>query len=188
LEYGASHIRSFESLLIPGLLQSSEYIRAVLGADPQYSPVELEQRVAIRRKRQERLRGADPLRLSYILSEGALRQHVGGPEVQHGQLQDLASSIEELWETVEVRVVRFDADIGPLANASTLMIVDFPSPHLDSISWQESIRPLGVIDDPERIRRLELSWQAGKSSALDRSSSLDFVRAVAGEMKKVSTT
>jgi hypothetical protein len=182
LEAGADRIRSFESLLMPGLLQHADYARVVIGADPQYSPVELDQRVAIRMKRQERVWGDQPLKMSYILSEAVLHQFVGGRELQIRQLQHLIGAIEQLWENLEVRVVRFTTDIGVLASASTLVLMDFPSAHLETVAWQEAIRPLGVVDDPERIRRLELGWDTGKRSALDRESSLALIRSVAEDL------
>ena len=182
LEHGAAAIRTFEPLVIPGLLQTADYARAVIGSDPQYSLVELDERVAIRLRRQERLRGDDPVRLSVVVSEAALRQYRGGVTVQRAQLVALAQTISELWETLEFRVVPFEADIGILAGTSTLLIVDFDSPHLGTVAWQESIRPLGVIDDADRIRRLELSWEEGKLRALDRRQSLELIERLADEL------
>jgi len=79
LEQGARQIRAYESLLIPGLLQTADYARAIMTSDITVRPVEVEQRVAARLRRQQRLHGDNPLNLTVIISEATLKQ-------QHSQL------------------------------------------------------------------------------------------------------
>ncbi|MDH3682423.1 MAG: Scr1 family TA system antitoxin-like transcriptional regulator, partial [Acidimicrobiia bacterium] len=62
LEQGAVEIRNFESLLIPGLLQTRDYARAYLTSDPMFGAVDVEPLVATRERRQGRLDDHDPLR------------------------------------------------------------------------------------------------------------------------------
>ncbi len=77
LRAGAEHIRSFHPEAIHGLLQTEEYARAVIrGGTTTIRLTEVERRVAVRMARQARLDGAHPLRVSALLSEGALRQQV----------------------------------------------------------------------------------------------------------------
>ncbi len=64
LEHGAQAIRTYESLLIPGLLQTEEYARAIMAADVAIRQVEVDQRVEVRMRRQERLGDDDPLHLT----------------------------------------------------------------------------------------------------------------------------
>jgi hypothetical protein len=72
-------LRNYESLFIPGLLQTEDYARAVItGTLPMASQTEIEQRVQARMERQELLRGDEPLELWTIVDEAAIRRMVGG--------------------------------------------------------------------------------------------------------------
>src|SRR5271165_2048290 len=78
-EAEARAVRNYESLFIPGLLQTEGYARAVItGTLPMASETEVEQRVQARMERQELLRGDNPLELWAILDEAAIRRMVGG--------------------------------------------------------------------------------------------------------------
>ncbi|GAB3806508.1 hypothetical protein GCM10027605_34740 [Micromonospora zhanjiangensis] len=81
-EAGADHIRSFHPEAIHGLLQTEEYARAVIrGGTTTIRLTEVDRRVAVRLARQARLGGDNPIKVSTVLGEGALRQQVGGPAV-----------------------------------------------------------------------------------------------------------
>lgn len=90
----ATHIRMFEPLLIPGLLQIEEYARAVLAAGRK--PEELEQAVAARLERQKILyrEDPDPPCLWIVLDEGVIRRKVGGLSVMRKQLMHLLEMTE----------------------------------------------------------------------------------------------
>lgn len=80
LEGRATQIRSYESYLIPGILQTEAYTRAVVGAArPALTVEEVEQAIALRMTRQEILDRADPPQIWVIIDEAALRREVGGP-------------------------------------------------------------------------------------------------------------
>ena len=93
-EPDATHIRTFEPLLIPGLLQIEEYIRAVLATER--DPEDIEQTVAARLDRQRILRRKNPAppRLWAVLDESVIRRQVGGPEVMQKQLAQLLHMTE----------------------------------------------------------------------------------------------
>ena len=77
LEAGAIAVQNYEGLLVNGLLQTREYAEAVISADATTSSATLKQRWELRSKRQNRLRGEDPIRLTALMSEAALMQHFG---------------------------------------------------------------------------------------------------------------
>ncbi|MDR3082201.1 MAG: helix-turn-helix domain-containing protein, partial [Streptomyces sp.] len=90
LEAMAGTIRTFQAQLVPGLLQTPEYIRAVTVASRQWKTAdEIEHFVQVRLTRQERLVHDSPLRLWAVISEAVLLQQVGGPEVMKAQLEHL---------------------------------------------------------------------------------------------------
>lgn len=89
-EAEAAGVRNYESMFIPGLLQTEEYARAVIrGVLPMASRQEIEDRVQARLERQQVLTKDDPLKLWAIVDEAALRRMVGGAEVMQAQLRHL---------------------------------------------------------------------------------------------------
>src|SRR5215211_1189844 len=87
LESAARLIRTYEGQFVPGLLQTDDYMRAVVqGAHLDESSEELGRRVRLRMARQTLLTREHPPRLWAVVDEAALRRPVGGPEVMRGQL------------------------------------------------------------------------------------------------------
>ena len=128
LEYGASSIRTFESSIIPGLLQTEDYVRALVTADPNTTDVRLRKRIELRLRRQQRLLGPDPLTMVAIVSQAALMQQIGGPAVLQRQLLHLVDLSKRLDRSIlELRVVPFTARQGSLVNASTMHLLEFSS-------------------------------------------------------------
>jgi len=168
LEHGAQQIRNYDTLLVPGLLQTPDYTREIMSSDTSIRPVEVEQRVAARLHRQERLRGADPLHLTAILSEAALRQQVGGPSVLRGQLDRLLTIIDDFNDNVEVRVIPFTATACNLFGAGTLCLLDFESPRLPRVAWHETVSTWGVITDPIKVRDITMAFNEALTRTLDR--------------------
>src|SRR3954453_95394 len=93
LESQASAMRTLETSVIPGLLQTPEYARAVTRAAVDGLDEErLHALVEVRLARQDGLRAAPPLELSAVLDEAVLRREVGGPGVMTRQLERLVES------------------------------------------------------------------------------------------------
>src|SRR3954467_992446 len=90
LESQASAMRTLETSVVPGLLQTPEYARAVTRAAVDGLDDErLDALVEVRLARQDILRAQPPLELSAVLDEAVLRREVGGPEVMSRQLKRL---------------------------------------------------------------------------------------------------
>jgi len=175
LEHGAQAIRTYENLLIPGLLQSEAYARALVSADVTVRPVEVDERVQFRRRRQQRIGGEDPLHLTVLLSEAALLQQIGGPEVLRDQLVHLAKLIEEHRDTVEVRIIPFTATGCGLFGASTLYLIDFASPRLPSVAYQETVTAVGIIEDTNALRDMSRTYSEALGDSLSADDSLALI-------------
>lgn len=183
LEYGASHIRTYDGLVLPGLLQTEDYARCIMRSDPAVSSTQLDEAVEVRRQRQRRLTGDEPVHLSALVSEAALRQYVGGPEVQVDQLAHLVKLVEANPASIELRVMPFTTDPGIIVTSSTMAIFEFSRPQLPAIAFQEAVRALDAIEFPEpAFRRLELAWADARKLSPDREASLKLVRRIAGEI------
>ncbi len=88
LEASAVSLCSYEPLLIPGLFQTEEYIRALFG-DVQPRHATTEDAIAFRLERQRTLTGESPPAVHAVIHEAALRMHYGGPGVMRKQLLTL---------------------------------------------------------------------------------------------------
>ena len=169
-EASASLIRHVQPLIVPGLLQTEDYTRALLlalGEDPKV----IDRVVESRRQRQEILDAADPPKVFTLLDEAVLRRQVGGPAVMERQLRHLVRLSDRA--TVSVRVLPFahgaqDALQGPFAH---LEVPDANDPDVLFIdSMQASLR---FFDDPEITAQyqetfLRLEDQAAPADELSR--------------------
>ena len=88
IEENAAEIASFAANIVPGLLQTADYARAVFADGGELSPEDQKKAVAERMSRSAVLEAGDR-QITVIMAEGALRWHVGSPEVMVGQLQRL---------------------------------------------------------------------------------------------------
>ncbi|MFE9299104.1 DUF5753 domain-containing protein [Streptomyces niveus] len=103
LEAMAGEFRTFQAHLVPGLLQTSDYVRAVTVDSRQWQTAdEIESFGQFRLARQERLAGDSTLHLWAGLSEAVLLQQVGGPQVMQAQLENLLTSSEHPHLTIQV--------------------------------------------------------------------------------------
>ncbi|BDT89994.1 Scr1 family TA system antitoxin-like transcriptional regulator [Nocardia cyriacigeorgica] len=175
MEYGAQSIRSYDSSVVPGLLQTEAYARALISADVMIRPVQVEQLVAIRMHRQQRLRAPDPVELTAVVGEGTLRQQTGGPDVLSGQLRHLVDLMTEL-DNVEVRVIPFTAPAGAVLGGSSFHLIDFASERLPTFGWAESAVFGGAVDDPEQVRDLSFAFVRALEQSLSREDSLSLLR------------
>src|SRR5690625_854698 len=95
-EHGAERLEYCSQGIVPGLLQTEDYARAIIRAgSPNLRLAEVDLRVECRMKRQQRVTGDDPVMLHVVLSESALWQQVGGADVLREQLRHLAELIDQ---------------------------------------------------------------------------------------------
>lgn len=107
-EGAASLIRTFEPVLVPGLLQTEEYALAVLELT---SSEQAERMAQLRLERQERLLGPDGPQLHFILDENVVTRVVGSRAVMRRQLRQLQELAEH--PQITLRIVPFDAGLYP---------------------------------------------------------------------------
>lgn len=109
LEASAATIRSFQPVLVPGLLQVPEYARRIFAAgNPEHSPAEIAAAVAARVDRQLLLYEGTA-RFEFVITEVALRWRVGPPHVMLAQL-DRITAVASL-DSVDVRVIPLDIEL-----------------------------------------------------------------------------
>lgn len=146
-ESSARQARIYELTLVPGLLQTEEYARAVLAA--YVASADTRERLwAARQRRQELHERANPPQMSFMLDEGVVRRQVGGRTVMRRQLERLRQWVDE--PHITIQVISFEAGAhsgmrGPFA------VLDLPSPPDQDVVWLEDASgDSRLIEDPEQ--------------------------------------
>jgi transcriptional regulator with XRE-family HTH domain len=165
LETEARTIRSYEPELVPGLLQTEAYARAIMRAwQPSWTASDIDRRVEIRLGRQDVLRqvGASP-QVSCIINEAVLRRSVGGNEVMHEQVEVLAKERDPA--NVTVQVLPFNSGAHP-AMAGPFQVLTFYDPGDLGVVHLESAMTANALERPEELRRYDEIWGALQARAL----------------------
>jgi transcriptional regulator with XRE-family HTH domain len=126
LESSASELNGYESELAPGIMQTENYMRAIMRTAPNHDDDEaIEGKITVRANRQARLTGDDPLSVWLVLNEAVIRRVVGGPQVMREQLEHLIT-LSEL-RNVTLQVLPFA--IGEhAAMHGAFKLLKFPTP------------------------------------------------------------
>lgn len=124
LEQDASELRSFETTLVHGLLQTEEYARAVFSAMSTADREATDRRVELRMRRQGRLYAAeDPLTVHTVLDEAVLRRQMGGEQVLRAQLKRLLADAQR--PNITMQVLPFGSGAHPSV-AGSFAVLAFP--------------------------------------------------------------
>lgn len=174
IEAGAVAIRQFETMLIPGLMQTTDYTRAAIeAASPAVvGPIEVDRRVAARMTRQHVLRRADPPTFHAILDEGILRRPVGRPSVMRDQLRKLVDLSAEAHVVLQILPLSGGASPG-LNGPFTLLTL--PEPALDVLYGEGTVAGMLFVEDRDRVRQCTLRFGMLTQLALDQTESVDMI-------------
>ena len=149
LESVATLIRTYEGQFIPGLLQTDDYMRAVVqGAHLDESAEEVGRRVRLRMARQVVLTREQPPRLWAVVDEAALRRPVGGREVMRGQLERLIEATK--LANVTLQVLRFEAGAHP-AMLGAFSILRFADRGLPDVVYLEHVTNAVYLDKRDEV-------------------------------------
>lgn len=173
-EQEAKRLRGFEPLLVPGLLETADYARAVFGARFGMTEDEIEEQVAARLKRQEILDREQPPELWVIMDELVLRRAVGGTYVMREQLRHLIEMARR--PRVSLQVIPVGVTHQGLW-AGGFAIADFDN--APTVGYQETASQGQVVDRTEDIEVLLESWDTLTREALPRKASHALLEEVA---------
>ncbi|MEV6156951.1 DUF5753 domain-containing protein [Nonomuraea sp. NPDC052129] len=183
-EAGASEIRQFQPLAIPGLLQTQAYAESLAHAE--HDPDALDSLVKLRLMRQETLRQrSTPPREIFVLDEAVVRRHVGvrrDRTIMPTQLRHMVS-VAERSEQINIRIVPFSvgSHIGMLRGAFTLLKFDSGLGELLHIECGD-LHETVTGEDP-RISDVHADFKAILEEALSPAESLSFITDVADGMR-----
>ncbi|MBQ1052388.1 helix-turn-helix domain-containing protein [Micromonospora sp. C51] len=186
LEAAATKIRKYEADLVPGLLQTVEYMTEVIATNhPDLSRAEQQLKVDVRLRRQRLLARAVPRAPYYdvILSEAVLRRPLRDRLAMARQLDALVVAGRQ--HNIKIRVLPLAAGLFRSADTGTFTMLDFPTdvrePEPTTIYMDG---PCGAVylDKPHEIRTYEEVWRSLGERALDVDDSRELVTAIAKEM------
>jgi transcriptional regulator with XRE-family HTH domain len=165
LEAEAVEIKVFHIDLIPGMVQTEGYIRAIARAhDPTQSHADVDQLVAIRRDRQARLLGDNPPQLWVVLHEAAVRTLAGDGDVMREQL----GRVLELAELPHISVQLIPFRAGPHASMGVpFFILRLPEPDGEQVVYLEDRWSADYLDKPEQVSAYSVVFDRLAEVALD---------------------
>jgi transcriptional regulator with XRE-family HTH domain len=180
LETGASRARSMENSVVPGLLQTPAYARALTrDVLPQSPQREVDALVDVRIARQAVLRQDPPLELWAILDEAVLRREVGGPEVMTEQLSRLEEAA--LLPQIRLQVLPFAAG-GHMGLTNSFVIFSFPrNTDLDVVVVDHLTSSL-YVDRKEDIVAYGAAFARLSGRALPREESVAMITGIRKEV------
>jgi hypothetical protein len=181
-EAEAVEIKQFEIALVPGILQTEAYTRAMTQAgDPTRDPAEVERLVAIRRERQARLMGDDPPRLWVVMGEAVIRRLVGfGRSVMLEQLEHLRAMAD--LPTVSVRIIPFSARPHPSMGTS-FQILRLPEPPGSEVVYLEDLWSADYVDRDSQVSAYLHVFDRLCDAALDAESTAEMLEEAVGELR-----
>jgi transcriptional regulator with XRE-family HTH domain len=150
----AESVWNYESLFVPGLLQTEDYARsAIRGVLPNASRDEVERRVEVRMERQTVLQNNNPLNLWGVVDEAALHRQAGGPSVMRAQLRHLIE-VSEL-PHVTLQIIPFSAGAHP-GMPGSFALLQFAEATVPDVIYIDSMAGDLFLEEESDVRRYKL--------------------------------
>ncbi|MEO3976138.1 helix-turn-helix transcriptional regulator [Streptomyces sp. CAU 1734] len=178
LETDAASLRVYEPQVVPGLLQTRTYAEALItGALPESGTLDVDKRVSVRMRRQERVRAADqPLRLWAVIDEAALHRIVGGKAQMREQLEHLIE-LSQL-PHVTVQVLPFDMGAHPGINGQ-YAILEFPDATDSSVVYIEGVTSDLYLEKANDVHKYSVMYEHLRAQALNADQTRSFIENIA---------
>ena len=180
-ESAAQDIRQFETMFVPGILQTEDYARAVI--DNYYeeglSSNRLRALVELRTRRQDIIDAENPPSFHFVLDEGVVRRVVAGPSVMRRQLRRLIEVADK--PNITLELIPFSVGLHP-GMKGPFEIIEFADPSVSDIVYLESPRGDMFSDVPEEILKYREAFEGLVKASLGPRDSLTLIATIADEM------
>ncbi|GAA4201271.1 helix-turn-helix domain-containing protein [Actinocatenispora rupis] len=177
LEAEALALHSFEVQVVPGLLQTEDYARAVLNTWPPKKPEEIEKQVRARLQRQELLVRHDMPRLWFVLDESVLRRPMGDDDVMSEQLRRLIEHAE--LPNLSLQVLPYaQAKKAPTSGSFVVLT----SPDRSRFLYMEGPGDGRVTPDQAIVESYTEALDAARAQALPVEDSIAFIAGLRSEL------
>lgn len=184
LERTATKIAEFAPTVIPGLLQTAAYARAVtLAANPFVTDEYVDEKVGARLERSRILKDATRPEYWAVLHENTLRTPVGGPAAMAEQLEHIAALMRE--RTVLVQVLPYSAGAYAVT-AGDLRLMEFED--APPTLYTETAFTGGLLDDPAVVKRAQRAYDLLRGAALSPEASLALIESAAEDFRRCAST
>ncbi|MGI8446472.1 MAG: helix-turn-helix domain-containing protein [Streptosporangiaceae bacterium] len=174
IEREALSLRTWELVLIPGLLQTPDYARAILrGALPDATDEDIEQQVDARIGRQQILARQDPPMLWAIMDEAALRRPVGCAQTMRVQVAHLLEAAQK----PKIKVLTVPASTGAHVGVlGPFVIAEFRD--TADIAYLDTAAGGQIADHPEIVKACDQVFDTLRAEALPPRASLELIAEV----------
>jgi len=163
----------FEPMVLPGLVQTEEYARAITEATGFVRRDQNERFASFRVARARRLTDDDPLSLHVVIGEAALRLDVGTPEIRQAQYRHLV----ELGKRPNVIVQVLRPEDGPhAAGTGGFFVLDFDQ--AQSVAYTERLDGAVYVQDQDDVRVYKMAVDNVSSVAMSAHQSLALIRSM----------
>ncbi|EFG08572.1 DNA-binding protein [Streptomyces clavuligerus] len=178
LETDAASLRVYEPQVVPGLLQTRPYAESLIaGALPESSTADIEKRVSVRMRRQDRVHAEElPLRLWAVVDEAALHRIVGGKALMREQLEYLIE-LSRL-PHVTVQVLPFEMGAHPGINGQ-YAILEFPDATDSSVVYIEGVTSDLYLEKANDVHKYTVMYEHLRAQALNADQSRAFIENIA---------
>ncbi|MEU9108207.1 helix-turn-helix transcriptional regulator [Streptomyces xanthophaeus] len=177
LEYTAIALSWFDNQVVPGLLQTERYARAVFASRvPAHPEAEIESLTAARMARQEILRRPTPPTLSFVISEAVLRDKLGGDEVHAEQLRHLRACAE--LPDVSIQVMPLGRTSHAALDGPFILL---ETPDHQHLGYTESQRGSQLISDAGEVSILARKYAMLRTQALNTEQTQGLLGRLLGE-------
>ncbi len=180
LETDAASLRVYEPQIVPGLLQTKNYAEAVIAGNLPEAPREqVEKRVSVRMRRQERITEPDrPLRMWAVIDEAALRRVVGNNEIMREQLVHLLELSS--MPNVTVQLLAFDAGAHAGLNGQ-FTILEFADATDASVVYLEGVTSDLYLEKDSDVHTYSIMYEHLRAQALSAEQTRQFISDVVDE-------
>jgi transcriptional regulator with XRE-family HTH domain len=171
-EAEATRLQNYESLYVPGLLQTEAYARAVIrGVLPTETDEGVAQRVEVRMRRQDALAKEQPVSMWAVLDEAAIRRPVGGGQVMKEQLQHLVRTAKS--PNVMIQVLPYSAGAHP-GMPGAFLVMEFPDED-PALAYTENTSGGLFLEAEADVERYRSTFQHLVAQALSPAETLKFI-------------
>ncbi|MFF9072095.1 Scr1 family TA system antitoxin-like transcriptional regulator [Streptomyces sp. NPDC014872] len=178
LEKRAMELLAYDTVVVNGLLQTEEYMRALLAMRcPPLDQETIEQRVMARLARQDIFDRCPAPLLSFVMDESVLRHRYGGKEVLRGQLEHLILTGQR--RNVELQVMPTDCEDNAGVNGPFTVVTRKDG---KKFLYVEAQNTSTLATDPEQTVLVAARYGIIRSQALTPRESLTFIEKLLGEL------
>ena len=180
-EAEARSVHNYESLFIPGLLQTEDYARAVItGTLPTADEPEIGQRVQVRLERQQLLEADEPLELWAVIDEAAVRRLVGGRRVMEAQVTHLTDMTHR--PGITVQVIPYEAGAHP-GMPGSFVYMEFKDRADPDLVYIDTMAGDLFLESETDLRQYATMFDHLRAAALSPGETLNLLTSVRGKYR-----